>query len=100
MRVLVQSPVDSDSPDFAHAGAVAIGVLSAWPWGTASATGEVGALGTAAGLAGVGGGGGGPVPAPRDPWAHPSLSTCPHLPESLRVWAHALVFLSLSPAAE
>lgn len=52
MRVLVRSPVDGDSPDFAHTGAVAIGVLREWPWGTASATGEVGALGAAAGLGG------------------------------------------------
>ena len=66
VRVLVQSPMDGDSPDFAHAGAVAIGVLSAWPWGTASATGEVGARGAAAGLGGVGEGGG-PVPTLLDP---------------------------------
>lgn len=36
---------------------MAIGVLSEWPWGTASAMGEVGALGTAAGLGGSWGGG-------------------------------------------
>ena len=66
MRVLIRSPMDGDSPDFAHAGAVAIGVLSEWLWGTASAMGEVGALGAAAGLGGVGGGGG-PVPALLDP---------------------------------
>lgn len=93
MRVLVRSPVDSDSPDFAHAGAVAIGVLSAWPWGTASATGEVGALGAAAGLVGWGEE---EAPSPL-PWTRPSLSTCPHLPESLHVWAHTLLFLSLCP---
>lgn len=66
VRVLVQSPMDGDSPDFAHAGAVAIGVLSEWLWDTASATGEVGALGAAAGLGSVGEGGG-PVPTLLDP---------------------------------